>query len=638
MAKQLNPSKLHVNGAKSEDALENYSGLFYYPFTYHAADNAEAAEAAKNHGVFIKPSDAPLSITASAVTVAFSMPIAAAPNVIEKTDAAATILSAYTLSVGQSAKGVIATAGDHDYYKVSLVSGQTYTFAEIGTGIAALKDTYLNLRDATGKILAFNNDSGPGLSSLLTYTAKTTGNYFIDAGANSTTATGEYGVSVTAGTKASFNIEMGAGSLDSYTSWGAINAANAATITYGFRSSAPTTYAGPANFSALSQNEMIAVKSILALWADVANVKFNQVIDTTVNGLMQYSNNATIAISNYSANDGAGAFAYYPGSTAASSAAGDLWLNLSGGVTTAGVNPGTYAYFAIMHELGHALGLSHPGDYNAGIGGVITYAASAQFIQDSQQYTAMSYFGGSFTGESPGGFASAYTPMLFDIYELQKMYGVNTTTRTADNVYGFNSNAGAQYDFATVTIPQFCIWDAGGKDTLDCSLYGSSQTINLIAGSFSSVDGAVNNVSIALGSVVENAIGGAGDDNIIGNNVANTLTGGAGVDHFVFNTALDASINVDNITDFLANTDKIDLSKSIMTGLRPVGPLSAAEFFVSTGAVASHDATDRVLYDASSGTVYYDADGTGAAAAIAIAILGSSFHPVLNYTDFNIIG
>lgn len=636
MAKQLNPSKPHVKGARSEDDLEGHSALFYYSLTDHTNHNAEPAE---NEGVFIKPADAPLSITPSDVTVAYSMPVAVGPNHIETIDAAATISTAYTLSVGQSAKGVIATAGDHDYYKVSLVAGQTYTIAEIGTGVNALKDTYLNLRNSAGKILAFNNDSGPGMSSLLTYTAKTTGNYFIDAGANSKTATGEYGVSVTAGTKASFNIEMGAGALDSYTTWGTLNASNAATITYGFRSSKPTTYAGPANFSVLSENEMIAVKSILSLWSDVANVKFNQVIDTTVNGLTQYSNNATIEIANYSANDGAGAFAYYPGSTAASSASGDLWLNLAGGVTTAGIDPGSYAYFAIMHELGHALGLAHPGDYNAGSGGVITYASSAQFIQDSEQYTTMSYFGGSYTGESPGGFASAYTPMLFDIYELQQMYGANTTTRTSDNVYGFNSNAGAQYDLATVTtIPQFCIWDAGGKDTLNCSLYNASQTINLIAGSFSSVDGAVNNVSIALGTVVENAIGGGGDDNIIGNSITNTLTGGAGADHFVFNTALNASINVDSITDFLASTDKIDLSKSIMSGLGTVGTLSAEEFFVSSGGAVSHDATDRVLYDSSSGTVYYDADGNGVAAAIAIATLGDTLHPILNYTDFNIIG
>jgi serralysin len=631
MAKQYGKSKVNGSGMNEDDNINSFSLFFSYP---QQRDTSNAPELFLGHTAFHKHVDLSPSITNAALTSPPTVSIG--PNIREVSDASATTSTAYSLSVGQSAQGVVSTGGDRDYYKVSLVAGQTYTFAEIGTGVNALKDTYLNLRNAAGKVLAFNNDSGPGQSSLLTYTVKTSGNYFIDVGANSRTATGEYGLSVTAGTKASFNIEMGAGALDSYTSWSPITSASATTITYGFRSSAPTSYAGPTNFSVLSENQMIAVKSILSLWSDVANVKFNQVIDTTVNGLTQYSNNATIEIANYSSTtDGAGAFAYYPGSRLASSASGDLWLNLSGGVTTAGVNPGSYAYFAIMHELGHALGLAHPGDYNAGTGGAITYAASSQFIQDSQQYTSMSYFGGSYTGETPGGFGSAYTPMLFDIYEIQQMYGANTTTRTADNVYGFNSNAGAQYDFTTVSIPQFCIWDAGGKDTLDCSLYSGSQTISLTAGSFSSTTGAINNVSIALGSVVENAIGGAGNDNLIGNNISNILTGGAGADHFIFNTALNASINVDRITDFVAGTDKIGLSKTIMSGLGAIGALSIDEFFQGS---ASHDATDRILYDAANGSVYYDADGTGAAAAIAIAVIGTSSYPSLNFSDFNILG
>ncbi len=233
--------------------------------------------------------------------------------------------------------------------------------------------------------------------------------------------------------------------------------------------------------------------------------------------------------------------------------------------------------------------------------------------------------------------------MLLDVYELQQMYGVNTTTRTEDNIYGFGSNAGAQYDFTTVTNPQFCIWDAGGQDTLNCSGYSGSQVINLIAGSFSSVDGATNNVSIALGAVVENAVGGAGSDIIVGNNASNTiaggdgmdtLTGGLGADHFIFNTSPNASINLDKITDFSSNQDKIDLSKSVMSGLSLIGTLSADEFFQGS---SSHDTTDRVLYDTSTGTLYYDADGTDSQAAIAIAVLGDLLHPTLNYTDLNII-
>src|SRR6185436_16738250 len=78
-------------------------------------------------------------------------------------------------------------------------------------------------------------------------------------------------------------------------------------------------------------------------------------------------------------NDGAGAFAYYPGSTASTAQAGDVWLNTS--VSRVALPFASYSFEAILHETGHALGLSHPGLYNAAPGVTITYANNAQFVQ-----------------------------------------------------------------------------------------------------------------------------------------------------------------------------------------------------------------------------------------------------------------
>ena len=84
---------------------------------------------------------------------------------------------------------------------------------------------------------------------------------------------------------------------------------------------------------------------------------------------------------------------------------------------------GSYDYLAILHEIGHAIGLQHPGNYNAGPGQVITYANSAAYAEDSQQYSIMSYFGAGNTGANHvynGSVVYASTPLLHDIAALQR--------------------------------------------------------------------------------------------------------------------------------------------------------------------------------------------------------------------------
>ena len=148
------------------------------------------------------------------------------------------------------------------------------------------------------------------------------------------------------------------------------------------------------------------------------------------------------------------------------------------------------------------------------------------------QYTNLSYSGPSRTGGYFGAVGGdADTPMLYDIMALQLMFGANMNTRTGDTVYGFNSNAGSRiYDFTQNVEPGLCIWDSGGNDTLDVSLFTQNQNISLVGGAFSDVGGLSHNVSIALGAIVENAVGGRGNDAITGNDAANALRGGDGND------------------------------------------------------------------------------------------------------------
>ena len=477
------------------------------------------------------------------------------PNIIEAADAAANTGTAYTLLAGQTAQGTLTGTNDHDWYKVNLVAGQSYSFAMTGSGTLNVQDTFLRLYGSDGTTVVASNDDGlPGRNSLFTFTATTTGAYYVDAAAFSTTDTGQYGLSFTAGSRPSFDLQMTAGVIDTDLSWSAPGAA--AVVTYGFRQSPATYTAGTSNistFTPLTETEKAAVRIALQFWSAVSGITF---VEVNPGGL---TDAATMLFGNYtSTTDGAGAFAYYPGSTVSTDSAGDVWLNTSSISTATSIPFGSYAQFAIMHEIGHALGLSHPGLYNAAPGVSITYAADAQFTQDSQQYSVMSYFDESNTGAQFNGYAD--TPMIADILAMQNVYGANTTTRTGDTIYGFNTNAGSVFDFSTNLHPAFAIWDAGGTDTIDASGFSQSQTINLAAGSFSSIGGLVNNISIALGATIENAIGGSGADIITGNAADNVLTGGLG------NDMLDGGAGSDT-ADYSAalGTVAIDLRASVQT-------------------------------------------------------------------------
>lgn len=142
---------------------------------------------------------------------------------------------------------------------------------------------------------------------------------------------------------------------------------------------------------------------------------------------------------------------------------------------------------------------------------------------------------------------SPQTPMLNDVLpgdsgDLRK----DLLTRTADTVYGFNSNVSGSlsviYDFVSNLHPILTIYDAGGVDTLDLSGYATSSIINLGDGLFSSCNSMTNNIAIAYGCTVENATGGSGDDTIAGNALDNLLIGGKGNDLIEGADGLDWSV------------------------------------------------------------------------------------------------
>ncbi|MEI5682321.1 MULTISPECIES: M10 family metallopeptidase C-terminal domain-containing protein [unclassified Mesorhizobium] len=110
--------------------------------------------------------------------------------------------------------------------------------------------------------------------------------------------------------------------------------------------------------------------------------------------------------------------------------------------------------------------------------------------------------------------------------------------------------------------------------------------------------------------------GGAGNDTLVGGNGSDSLTGGAGADTFVFDARL-GSTNIDRITDYVAADDTIRLDDSVFSGLA-LGKLAASAFHVGTSA---HDASDRIIYNKTTGDLWFDKDGIGGAAAVKFATL-----------------
>lgn len=218
-----------------------------------------------------------------------------------------------------------------------------------------------------------------------------------------------------------------------------------------------------------------------------------------------------------------------------------------------GTTLNSYSFQTYLHEIGHALGLGHAGNYNSNV----NYATDALYQNDSWATTVMSYFNQSQnTYFSAQGFTyhRVITPMLADIVAITRIYGTSTDTRVGDTTYGFNNISGRDvHDALLNPNAAYTIFDNGGIDTLDYSGYSQNQRISLIEETFSNIGSGVGNVSIARGVVIENAIGGSGNDQIIGNAANNYLDGRGGADTMLGGAGNDIYI-VDNVNDVADET------------------------------------------------------------------------------------
>jgi hypothetical protein len=131
--------------------------------------------------------------------------------------------------------------------------------------------------------------------------------------------------------------------------------------------------------------------------------------------------------------------------------------------------------------------------------------------------------------------------------------------------------------------------------------------------------------------------GGRGNDTLAGGDGNDVLIGGKGRDFFDFTTPPKARGNLDSLPDFLPKDDTLRLAHGVYAAL-PTGPLAATAFQAGDHLKTAQDADDRIVYDTTSGKLYYDADGLGGVAAIPFAVVGITSHPKLTVQDFFVLG
>ncbi|MBM3589226.1 MAG: DUF4214 domain-containing protein [Alphaproteobacteria bacterium] len=319
------------------------------------------------------------------------------------------------------------------------------------------------------------------------------------------------------------------------------------TVGYGFMSGQGSLEGELFSGREWSASEKEFLRAAFVSWEAVANIDFVEVASAA----------ATIS---YWLTDSIGenvlGLHQVPGTGTASPLYGIFNPNMSSW-NSQGLSQGGYAFGTLIHEIGHGIGLAHPHDGGGSSDATIFPGVSSDrgsygdYNLNQGIFTTMSYNSGwaiqfpAHNAEGDGvGYGWEGTPMALDIAAIQTIYGANTTYASGNNSYALpQMNASGTF--------WRCIWDTDGIDELtnEHSVIGS--TINLNAASLSGsnaggyvsyANGILGGFTIASGVLIENAVGGSGNDTLVGNSANNRLTGNLGDDTLIGGAGDDIAI------------------------------------------------------------------------------------------------
>jgi Ca2+-binding RTX toxin-like protein len=504
-----------------------------------------------------------------------------------------------TITVGAPSQvATINTIGDQDFFQVTLEAGKTYEIGQYakagGPNATPLADAYIELYDATGKLIVIADGGGPntpsGLDALLSFTPTEGGTYYVnfraydnapeDGDNGDVVGDYEYFVREADGTayRPYYDVDSPLYALD----WGSqVDGTvrnpdgNEGTRTTGNTVGTPDSKGATIGHWGQSTEGKNVIKIYFAKQGDVYGPEdpaspglppaivavgakpfeieavwislreFEKVADI-VYVETQNRAEADFHYVTYSGTPGPGVSLLgsmsppgEPDEGLAQFNSGDYRWNATN------LQQGGFSFVTLIHEFGHGHGMSHPHDGGGRSGvmrgveeeGVAFDYTTGDFDLNQGVFTMMSYEDG--WQKSPYGNAKTDVGygylgglMAFDIAVIQDKYGVNEDWATGDDVYEMKDvNAAGTYYSS--------IWDGGGVDEIRYT-GAKNTTIDLRqatlkyevggGGFMSYAHGIFGGYTIANGVTIENATSGDGNDNLIGNAANNVLKSGAGND------------------------------------------------------------------------------------------------------------